>query len=198
MVFGDADYARLDIAMKPWPMVVPTAKLLKLLELKRLTTDLRPLVLLPVERCISQLEAMRQIRYTRTFRSAMANDMAKFLDCPAAMLQMAEIGHIRQSRAPNGVLVWSQAKKGEEFYRSIEKGLELEFEMDSENRLLLRGDELPLEYEEAASLGITNLELLYLFETAMKLLAEADPDSKMRACAAQDTNGEWQVTLLPQ
>ncbi len=34
MVFGDADYARLDVAMKPRPMVVPTPKLLEMLELK--------------------------------------------------------------------------------------------------------------------------------------------------------------------
>ncbi len=60
MVFGDAGYARLDVAMKPRPMVVPTAKLLELLELKILTTDLQPLVLLPLERC-TQPEARRQV-----------------------------------------------------------------------------------------------------------------------------------------
>ncbi len=141
----------------------------------------------------------------------MAHDMAKVLDCPAAMLQMAEIGHILQSRAPNGDLVWSRAKKKEEFYRrqatldaeaaarrrlGIKKGLELELEMDSENILLLHGDELPIEDELAVSLDITNLELVGLFETAMKLLAEADPDSGMRAYAKQDANGESQVKLL--
>ncbi len=45
MVFGDADYARLDVAMKPKPMVVPTAKLVEMLQLKILTADLQPLVL---------------------------------------------------------------------------------------------------------------------------------------------------------
>ncbi len=127
----------------------------------------------------------------------MANNMAEFLQVPAAMLQMAEMGHLRQSRAPNGVLVWSRAKKGEEFYRCIDKGLELELEMNSGNSLLLRGDDLPLERELAASLDITNLKLVDLFETAMKLLAQADPDNGMHAYAKQDATGKWQVTLLP-
>jgi hypothetical protein len=45
MVFGDSDYARLDVTRKPTRMVVPTPKLLDLLELSRLTTNLQPLVL---------------------------------------------------------------------------------------------------------------------------------------------------------
>ncbi len=56
---------------------------------------------------------------------------------------------------------------------------------------------MPIEDELAVSLDITNLILVGLFETAMKLLAEADPDSGMRAYAKQDAKGEWQVKLLP-
>lgn len=212
MVFGDADYARLNTIMTPLPMVVPTAKLLALLELTRLTTDLPPLVLLPVERCISQPEARRQLQYTRAFRSAMANDMAKFLEAPAEMLKLAEMGHLLQGRASNGELIWSVSKKGEEFFRreealeaeavarrrpGIKKGLEVELEADSENIFLVREDQLPIRDELVEALEISNQELLDLFETATKLLAETDPDGRMRAYATKDATGQWQVELLP-
>ncbi len=212
MVFGDSGYARLDETVRPTPMMVPTANLLELLQVTKPTTNLQPLVLPPVGQSISQQKANLHRRYTLAFEQVMANRMAEFLRRPAAMLQMEEMGHILQSRAPNGDLVWSRSKKGEGFYRrqaavnaeavarrtpGITNGLELEVEMDSENILLLRGDDLPIESELAASLDITNLELVDLFETATKLLAEADPASGMRAYAAQDANGDWQVTLLP-
>lgn len=51
-VLGDAGYARLDI-MRPKPTVVPTEKLLQLLEVKKLTTDEEPLSLLPAGACVS-------------------------------------------------------------------------------------------------------------------------------------------------
>jgi hypothetical protein len=40
----------------------------------------------------------------------MAKQMATFLPAPVAMLQMWEMGLLRQSRAANGDLVWSVAK----------------------------------------------------------------------------------------
>jgi hypothetical protein len=105
---------------KPILTVVPTPKLLDLLELSRLTTNLRPLVLPAVGRCISRPEARRHAQYTRVFQSAMIKRMSEFLETPAAMLQMEEMGALRQSRASNGDLVWYALEKGEEILRNEE------------------------------------------------------------------------------
>jgi hypothetical protein len=45
IVFNESGYARLDMTVKPGGMVMPTAKLLSLLGLRKMTTDLQPLVL---------------------------------------------------------------------------------------------------------------------------------------------------------
>ena len=150
-VFGDRGYAQLDMTGKPTLTVVPTPKLLDLLELSRLTTNLRPLVLPPVGRCISRPEARRHAQYTRAFQSALVKRMSEFLETPAAMLQMEEMGALRQSRASNGDLVWYALEKGEEILRdeealaakavarrrpSIKKGLELELEIGQRKHLV--------------------------------------------------------------
>jgi hypothetical protein len=109
----------------------------------------------PVGRCISRPEARRHAQYTRAFQSAMVKRMFEFLETPAAMLQMEEMGALRQGRASNGDLVWSALKEGEEILRdeeavaakavarcrsAIKKGLELEFDVGSEDIFLLRED----------------------------------------------------------
>lgn len=208
MVFGDSGYARRDMT----GMVVPTPKLLDLLELSRLTTNLQPLVLPPVRRCISQPEARRHAQYTRAFQSAMANRMADFLETPAAMLQMEEMGALRQSRASNGDLVWSALNGGEEILQdeeavaakavarrrpAIEKGLELQFEIGSEDIFLLREDELPVASEVLEALEISHEELQALFKTAAKALEQTKPEDQMRAYVARDASGNWQAELLP-
>jgi hypothetical protein len=201
MVFGDSDYARLDVTRKPTPLVVPTPKLLDLLELSRLTTNLQPLVLPPVGRRISQPEARRCAQYTRAFQSAMATRMADFLETPAAMLQMEEMGALLQGRGSNGDLVWSALKEGEGILRdeeavaakavarcrpAIKRGLELQFEIGSEDIFLLREDELPIEGELLEALEISHKELQALFKAAAKLLAATNPDDRMRAKADSD------------
>jgi hypothetical protein len=264
MVFGDSGYARLDETMKPKPMVVPTTKLLTLLKLRNLTTDVEPLALLPVQHCISQPET-GQLQYTRAFKSAMANEMANFLYVPAAMLNMWEIESLHHSRASTGELVWSvtstgvltfsgQAGSNEDAIEAhmtkhsvtgmastspsaslllrgtrkaprvdagqaqdgqrdclgvrllrtprpnggaaIMKGLELEFEIDSENILLLREDQLPLSREILQLLEISHTELQHLFKSAAMLLAETNSVDRMRCYVARDSCGEWQVKLL--
>ena len=46
--------------------------------------------------------------------------MSEFLETPAAMLLMEEMGALRQSRASNGDLVWYALEKGEEILRNEE------------------------------------------------------------------------------
>lgn len=60
-------------------------------EVKNLTTDVKPLSLLPAGACVSQQEASRQLQYTRAFKSAMAKEMRNFLHIPAAMLNMGKL-----------------------------------------------------------------------------------------------------------
>ena len=211
IVFGESGYARLDMTVKPSGMVVPTAKLLSLFGLRKLTTDLPPLVLLPISNGTFQLETSTHPQYVKAFRSAMANKFPKFLEIPLRILQMEEQGVLRQSRASNGDLVCLLSKKGQEIFRqqkaleartlaqrrlAIKKGLELEFEISSEDILLIREDHLPLPSELLEALQISQMELIALFDTATKLLAETDPNKRMRAYATQDSSGEWQVKLL--
>jgi hypothetical protein len=211
LAFGEAGYAQLGMTIKAMPMVVPTAKLLNLLELTSLTTDLEPLTLLPVRRCIPQPEARRHFQYTRAFKSAMAKEMDKFLNIPTATLNMWERGLLRHSRKPNGDLVWSNIEnsgKGRQDLGAgagdtesvpgptIRKDLELEFEIDSENILLLCGDDLPVRREVLEVLQISHKELEALFKTAAKLLGKTNPDDRMRAYAAQGSTQKWQVELL--
>jgi hypothetical protein len=206
LVFGDLGFARLDIT-KPKPMLVPTAKLLKLLEVGSVTTDVEPLVLRPIQKCISQPEASRQTQYPQALKSAMAKKMAAFLRLVGATLQMWEMGWLRHSRASNGNLVWSNAGEADETGRlppgdarqsqpALMKAAEVEFEIDDENMLLVRGDDLPLESEVLKLLEVSHKELRALFKTAAKLLAETKPEDRMRAYAARDCCGEWQVELL--
>ena len=51
------------------------------------------------------------------------------------------------------------------------EGVEVEFEMDDRNILLVRYDDLPLADEPLDVLAISHKELLALFETAAKLPA---------------------------
>jgi hypothetical protein len=211
LVFSDSGYARLDTIMNPMPTVVPTAKLLKLLELTSQTTDLESPKLLPVQDRISQPEASDQLRYIRTFKSVMANDIDKFLGVPTAMLNMWERGLLRHGRSSNGDLVWIKVENsGKKWHLTespgdakcverpgIGKDLELEFEIDSDNILLLREDDLPIGREVLEVLQITHKELDALFKTAARLLAETNLDDRMRAYAAQESSGKWRVELLP-
>ena len=209
-VLGDAGYARLDI-MRPKPTVVPTEKLLQLLEVKKLTTDEEPLSLLPAGACVSQQDAARQLQYARAFKSAVAKEMANFLHISAAMLPMGEIGMLRHSRAPGGDLRWfaNEADAAVSYQQAVAandiigadsttmEGVEVEFEMNDRNILLVRYDDLPLADEPLDVLAISHKELLALFETAAKLLAGSNPEDPMRAYAARDSSGQWQVKLLP-
>ena len=77
------------------------------------------------------------------------------------------------------------------------EGVEVEFEMNDRNILLVRYDDLPLADEPLDVLAISHKELLALFETAAKLLAGSNPEDPMRAYAARDSSGQWQVKLLP-
>jgi hypothetical protein len=77
------------------------------------------------------------------------------------------------------------------------EGVELEFEMDDQNILLVRYHDLPLADVVLDVLEISNKELLALFKTAAKLLAGTNPEERMRAYAARDSSSEWQVELLP-
>jgi hypothetical protein len=143
--------------------------------------------------------------------------MTKFLYVAAAMLQLEEMGVLRQNRASNGELVWSASKGADEILKrnharraraearavarrrpAIKKGLELEIEIDDKSILLVREDELPIKSDILDALEMSIEELLTLFETATTLLADNDPDGHMRAYVAQDANGDWQVKLLPK
>jgi hypothetical protein len=212
LLFGDKGYARLDTAMKPMPMVVPTAKLLNLLKLTSLTTDLEPLALLPVRPSSSQPEAISRLRYTRALKSAMAGEMEKFSIFPAEMLNMGERGLLRHSRALNGTLVWFPIKargsggsytqapeslKSEPPGRALTEAVELEFGFDSETILSIHDDELPVPRELVEALQISHEELKALFKTAARLLAQTNPDDHMRAYAVQDSSYKWRVGLLP-
>jgi hypothetical protein len=107
--------------------------------------------------------------------------------------------------------VWSALKEGEEILRdeeavaakavarcrpAIKRGLELEFDVGSEDIFLLREDELPVRSELLEALAISHEELQALFKAAAKLLAETYPDDHMRAYATRDSSGKWQVKLL--
>jgi hypothetical protein len=70
MVFGDSDYAELDETARPTPMVVPTDELLELLEIKKLTTNVKPLVMAPIVPSICQQKASLHSRYIEAFRSS--------------------------------------------------------------------------------------------------------------------------------
>ncbi len=74
-------------------------------------------------------------------------------------------------------------------------GVVIEFELDDENILLLRA-EGPRRTEVLDLLEISRPELRALFQTAAKLLAGTNPEDRMRAYAARDASGQWQVTLL--
>ncbi len=197
-------------------MVVPTDKLLEMLDLSILTTPLQPLSLSRLPHDIPQPQASLHSRYIRAFRSSMAKSMAEFQRVGGGMLQMEEMGVLRQGRASNGELVWSEFKEGEEILRrnqvriaraeasavarrgpGIKKGLKLEIEVDDENILLVRENELPLRSEILDALEISNEELLTLFETATALLANTKSEDHMRAYADRDAGGNWQVRLLP-
>jgi hypothetical protein len=97
-----------------------------------------------------------------------------------------------------GRLPVTARRRGPGAHRTLKSGLVLEFEVDDENILLLREDELPIESELLDVLEITDEELLDLFETATKLLAEANPGDRMRAYVARDSSGRWQAELLPR
>ena len=123
IVFNESGYARLDMTVKPGGTVMPTAKLVSLLGLRKMTTDLQPLVLLPIRHSTSQPEASEHQQYVRAFHSVMANKFPKFLEIPLRVLKMEEQGVSRHSRASNGDLIWFLSKKGQEIFRQ-QKALE--------------------------------------------------------------------------
>lgn len=124
---------------------------------------------------------------------------------------MEEEGVMRHGRALNGDLGWCLPEKGREILRqekaledriirqrrlAIKSGLELEFEMSSEDILLIREEDVPLPDDLLEVLQMSQMELVGLFETATKLLAEADLGEGMRAYVKRDSSELWQVNLL--
>ncbi len=77
------------------------------------------------------------------------------------------------------------------------KGVELEFEIDDENILLLNEADLPVPKKLLRALGLSSEELRRLFEAGRMLLAGSNPEDRMRAYVARDVGGNWQVELLP-
>jgi hypothetical protein len=78
------------------------------------------------------------------------------------------------------------------------KGVELEFEIDSENILLIREDQLPVPRKLLEAFEISHKELKALFKTAAKLLAQTKPRDRMRAYVAQGSARKWQVKLVAE
>ena len=69
---------------------------------------------------------------------------------------------------------------------STSPSAELEFEIDSENILLLREDELPLSREVLQLLEISHTELQHLFKSAAMLLAKSNSVDRMRCYVARE------------
>ncbi len=104
------------------------------------------------------------------------------------------------NRTTAGAVAWVQKYATKHAGRqkdSRPKGVELEFEMDSENILLLNEADLPVERQLLRALGLSRRGLRRLFEAGKMLLAESNPEDHMRAYVARDASGNWQVELLP-
>ena len=127
------------------------------------------------------------------------------------MLNMGELGLLRHSRAPSGDLRWfaNEADAADSRQQALAandiidldpttmEGVELEFEMDDQNILLVRYHDLPLADVVLGVLAIDHKELLALFKTAAKLLAGTKSRRPNARNAARDSSGQWQVKLLP-
>jgi hypothetical protein len=189
-------------------MVVPTEKLFKLLELRKVTTNVEPLVLLPIQRRSSQPETSRQRQYTRAFKAAITTEMSRFLCVPAALLQLWEMGSVHHSRTSGGRLVWSNAKEVDETgnheqavvgndtsgggYPVMQRVVVEIFGM---NILLVRDDDLSISDGLLQLFELSHVELQAMFAAVAGLLSRTSPDDRMHAYAIRPPSGGWVVDV---
>ena len=82
-----------------------------------MTTDLQPLVLLPIRHSTSQPEASEHQQYVQSFSLGYGEQVSEISGNTSQSAQMEEQGVSRHSRASNGDLVWFLSKKGQEIFR---------------------------------------------------------------------------------